>query len=152
MSPGTVADAGRWAERAAAALSGKGRRRGGAREAVVELLDEQSCALSVSEIRRKLEERRRGVSRASAYRIIDELEAVALLQRVEVGAGPTRYEAIRPGGGHHHHLLCKSCGALEPFTDAALERAIGRLSDRLAMRVSEHEIVIRGACRECLRR
>jgi Fur family ferric uptake transcriptional regulator len=60
-----------------------------------------------------------------------------------------RYEPVRHGPGHHHHLVCDQCGRLEPFTDEGLERAISRLSDRLPLRVSEHEIVIHGACRTC---
>jgi Fur family ferric uptake transcriptional regulator len=58
---------------------------------------------------------------------------------------------VRDGAGHHHHLVCERCGRLEPFSDAGIERAIARLSDRLPARVSEHEIVIRGSCEACLR-
>jgi Fur family ferric uptake transcriptional regulator len=60
-----------------------------------------------------------------------------------------RYEPVRRGHGHHHHLVCDHCGRLQPFTDDALERAIRRLSDRVPLRVSEHEIVIHGACETC---
>ena len=39
-----------WSEQALERLSGAGYRRGGAREAVIELLDEQPCALSALDI------------------------------------------------------------------------------------------------------
>jgi len=143
-----AADSVGWGERAREQLAAAGYRRGGARRAIVELLDEQPCALSAVEIRLALAGRRREVSRASVYRVMEELEDMGLLQRVDVG-GVVRYEAVRAGAGHHHHLLCEQCGRLEPFTDAGLERAINRLSERLPLRVSEHEIVIRGACRSC---
>jgi Fur family transcriptional regulator, ferric uptake regulator len=139
-----------WAERAAQALAEAGHRRGGARHAIIELLDEQACALSAVEIQDALSERRREVSRASVYRVMEELEEVGLLQRVEVGQGIVRYEPLRHGPGHHHHLVCEQCGRLQPFTDGALERAISRLSERVPLRVSEHEIVIRGACESCV--
>jgi Fur family transcriptional regulator, ferric uptake regulator len=138
-----------WAAQAAQALSDAGHRRGGARRAIVELLDEQACALSAVEIQDALSARKRDVSRASVYRVMDELEQVGFLQRVEVGDGVVRYEAARHGPGHHHHLLCQLCGRLEPFTDEALELAIDSLSERVPLRVSEHEIVIRGACESC---
>jgi Fur family ferric uptake transcriptional regulator len=138
-----------WAEHAARALIDAGYRRGGARRAILELLDEQPCALSAVEIQRRLSGRDRDVSRASVYRVMDELEHLGVLQRVEIGQGIVRYEPLRHGPGHHHHLVCDRCGRLEPFTDDGLERAIGRLSDRLPLRVSEHEIVIHGACRTC---
>lgn len=138
-----------WAAQAAQALSDAGYRRGGARRAILELLDEQPCALSAVEIEQALGERSREVSRASVYRVMDELEEIGLVQRVEVGQGIVRYEPVRHGHGHHHHLVCDHCGRLQPFTDDGLERAIRRLSERLPLRVSEHEIVIHGACETC---
>jgi Fur family transcriptional regulator, ferric uptake regulator len=143
------ADEHTWAASAARALSNAGYRRGGARRAILELLDEQTCALSAVEIERALSDRRREVSRASVYRVMDELEEIGLVQRVEIGQGIVRYEPVRHGHGHHHHLVCDHCGRLEPFTDEGLERAIRRLSERLPAKVSEHEIVLHGACEDC---
>jgi Fur family ferric uptake transcriptional regulator len=134
---------------AAKALTDAGYRRGGARRAILELLDEQSCALTAAQIQEALSKRKRDVSRSSVYRVMEELEEIGLLQRVEVGQGTVRYEAARGGPGHHHHLVCEHCGRLQPFTDDGLERAIRRLSERVPLRVSEHEIVIRGACDTC---
>jgi Fur family transcriptional regulator, ferric uptake regulator len=138
-----------WAEQAARALTAAGYRRGGARRAILELLDEQSCALSAIEIQDALTGRNREVSRASIYRVMEELEEIGLVQRVEVGRGVVRYEPARSGPGHHHHLVCDHCGRISPFTDAGLERAIRRVSDSLPLRVSEHEVVIHGACETC---
>jgi Fur family ferric uptake transcriptional regulator len=138
-----------WAQRAAQGLAEAGYRRGGARRAILELLDEQPCALTAVEIQRGLGERGRVVSRASVYRVMEELEELRLLQRVEVGRGVLRYEPARDGAGHHHHLVCERCGRLEPFRDEGLERAIRRVGERLPLRVFEHEIVLRGACRAC---
>lgn len=138
-----------WAASAVRALSDAGYRRGGARRAILELLDEQTCALSAVEIERALSDRRREVSRASVYRVMEELEEIGLVQRVEIGQGIVRYEPVRDGHGHHHHLVCDRCGRLEPFTDEGLERAIRRLSERLPVQVSEHEIVLHGACEDC---
>jgi Fur family transcriptional regulator, ferric uptake regulator len=140
-----------WAERASRALADAGYRRGGARRAILELLDEQACALSAQEIEHALGERSRAVSRASVYRVMEELEAVGVVQRLDLGQGIVRYEAVRHGPGHHHHLVCERCGRLEPFTDANLERAISRVSERVPLDVSVHEIVIRGECRVCAR-
>jgi Fur family ferric uptake transcriptional regulator len=138
-----------WAERAARALADAGYRRGGARRAILELLDEQACALSATEIEQALNSRNRDVSRASVYRVMDELGLIGLVQRVEIGQGIVRYEPIRQGPGHHHHLVCDDCGRLEPFTDEGLERAIRRLSGKVPLRVSEHQIVIHGSCSMC---
>jgi len=36
-----------------------------------------------------------------------------------------------------------------PFSDPGLEQAIDSLSRRVPLAVSEHEIVLHGACRDC---
>jgi Fur family ferric uptake transcriptional regulator len=141
--------AGGWAQHAARELARAGYRRGGARRAILELLGEQACALSVIDIRRELAGGGREVSRASIYRVIEELEELGLVQRVDVGGSAAMYEATRHGPGHHHHLVCERCGRIDPFTDEGLERAIRRLSERLPLRVHEHEVVIRGSCSDC---
>ncbi len=138
-----------WAQAADQALAGAGYRRGGARRAMLELLDEQACALSAIEIEEILRTRRRAVSRASIYRILEELDRLGVIQRVEIGQTMVRYEPVRAGSGHHHHLVCDHCGALRPFSDAELELAIKRLCDRVPLTVSDHEVVLHGACADC---
>jgi Fur family transcriptional regulator, ferric uptake regulator len=137
-----------WSEQALERLSGAGYRRGGAREAVIELLDEQPCALSALDIEDRLRARDgRRVGRASIYRVVDELVTLGLLSRVEVGDGVARYEPQRHG--HHHHLVCDGCGRLEPFEDEALERVIHRLGERVAFDVSDHDVTLHGTCATC---
>jgi Fur family ferric uptake transcriptional regulator len=148
MSPTAATDT--WADRAEATLAAAGRKRGGARRAVLELLGAQTCALTAVEIEQALGAAGRGVSRASVYRILDELERVGLVARVETGQAMVRFErAHDTGHEHHHHLVCDSCGVVMPFSDAALERAIAHISERVPLAVSEHEIVLHGSCRAC---
>ncbi len=141
-----------WTERAEATLAAAGHRRGGARRALLELLDGQECALTAVEIEDALRSQgksKRVVSRASVYRILDELEQLRLVQRVETGQAMVRYERVCEHNEHHHHLVCDECGVVMPFSDAGLERAIDKLSERVPLAVSEHEIVLHGACRDC---
>jgi Fur family ferric uptake transcriptional regulator len=138
-----------WAQHADRRLAEAGFRRGGARVAVIELLDRQACALSAYDIEDALRDSGRGAARASVYRVLDELVGLGLVTRVEVGQGSTRYEAARPGGHHHHHMVCDRCGDVTPFADEALERAVNRLSARVAFDVAEHEIVLHGECSDC---
>ena len=138
-----------WAEHAAEALGAAGYRRGAAREAVLELLDAQRCALSALDIEDALRARRRAASRASVYRILDQLEGLKLVQRVETGKSSVYYEPVRGEHLHHHHLVCDHCGRLEPFADEELEETIGKLSRRVSFDVSDHEVVLHGACDDC---
>ncbi len=138
-----------WAEHAQHVLSQTKHHTGAARRALLELLDTQACALSAIEIEDALRERGRPIGRASIYRILDELERIHLVQKLQVGQTMARYEPIRTGDGHHHHLVCDNCGTVTPFTDPTLEAAIKKLSGRVPMRVEEHEIVLHGACQDC---
>jgi Fur family ferric uptake transcriptional regulator len=138
-----------WGEHARASFDQDGHRNGGARNALIDLLASQPCALSALEIEDSLRHGERRVARASIYRILDLLQERGLVARLELGDAPARYERVEPGGDHHHHLLCDSCGHLVPFDDPDLERSIERLSDRLGFHAHGHEVVLRGACPAC---
>jgi Fur family ferric uptake transcriptional regulator len=139
-----------WAERATGALAAAGYRRGGARAALIALLDAQRCALSAAEIEDALRagDAARPVARASIYRILEELEALKLITRVEVGQGLARFEATR-AEGHHHHMVCDACGQVIPFEDPDLERSIQKLAEKVTFSVAEHDVVLHGACSDC---
>jgi Fur family transcriptional regulator, ferric uptake regulator len=139
-----------WAESAGSRLAAAGYRRGGARRAVVELLSEQECAVSALDIEDQLRANGRQIGRASVYRVLDELEALGLVTRLDLGTGTARYEVVDPAGErHHHHLLCDDCGDLVPFSDPELERVIGRVSQRLPYPVSGHDVTLHGSCASC---
>lgn len=138
-----------WATDAMAALDDAGYRRGGARRAVVELLDRQNCCLSAQEIFDGLRKARRPVGIASVYRALETLVDLRLVKRVDAGDGVARYEPAPVDGDHHHHLVCRDCGKVEAFTDPRLERAIDRVAGGLGYSVDEHEVVLTGACRDC---
>jgi Fur family ferric uptake transcriptional regulator len=139
----------RWVQIADERLTEAGFRRGGARSAVIALLDAQPCALSAYELEARLREEGRGVARASVYRILDELERLGLVTKLEVGQGIARYEPVRPGGDHHHHMVCARCGEVIPFADDELEATLDRVAERVTFDVDEHEIVLHGSCAAC---
>jgi Fur family ferric uptake transcriptional regulator len=146
----TRAQAPRWTAYAYERLADEGYRRGGGRAAVIDLLDSQECALSAQEIEDALRAGDRRVGRATVYRVLDELDALGLLGKVEIGDGVTRYESVYPGGAeHHHHFVCVNCGKLIPFVDDDLERAIRRVSRKEGFAVEAHDITLRGYCADC---
>jgi len=139
----------RWAEHALQRLHSAGFRRGGARSAVVELLDSEDCALTAHEIEERLRADGRTVARASVYRALEQLADLRLVGRLDVGQGMARYERLEPSGDHHHHMVCDSCGTVVPFEDPELERTMEQLSRRVSFAVDEHEVVLHGACGDC---
>ena len=137
-----------WSDEAVAALEAHGRS-GGARRAVIDLIGRQECCLTAQQIFDRLRSEGRRVGIATVYRVLDQLSERGLLQRVDVGAGTARYEAALPSGEHHHHLVCDGCGKVEAFADEELEAVIHKVERRTGYSVAGHDVVLRGACREC---
>jgi Fur family ferric uptake transcriptional regulator len=138
-----------WKEHAHAALRTSGARAGGARDAVIDYLARQDCCVSAQEVFDGLREGRRAVGIASVYRALDQLSDLGLVHRVELGHGVTRFEPASPDGDHHHHLVCDTCGKVDTFDDAAVEKALGRVATSHGYRLGGHDLVLRGACADC---
>jgi len=138
-----------WTERTLRTLHEAGYRNGFARRAVVELLGRQDCCLTAQEIFDGLRDDGRPVGIASIYRVLDLLTEKGLLQRIDLGGGVARYEAVRGHEEHHHHLVCDDCGRVEAFADDELERALDRVERRTGYSVAGHDVVLRGSCAAC---
>jgi Fur family ferric uptake transcriptional regulator len=150
ITPGGYTRQVAWTRFALGVLDDAGYRSGGARRAVVELLGRQNCCLSAQEIFDRLRAARRPVGIASVYRTLETLSELRLVKRVDAGDGIARYEPAAADGDHHHHLICRDCGKVEAFSDARLERAIDKVAGGLGYDVDEHEIVLTGACSDCM--
>ncbi len=137
-----------WSEEARAIVRRAGHNRGAARDALIELLSDQDCALSVAEIETRLGAQR-PVARASVYRAVELLHSLHLITRVDIGDGVARYERAAYDHSHHHHLVCDSCGVLIPFEDPGLEQAIDRVGAQLGFATTEHEVTLHGTCVRC---
>jgi Fur family ferric uptake transcriptional regulator len=140
---------GGWTDATLESLRAKGHRDGSARRAVIELLGRQDCCLTAQEIFDDLRGQGRTVGIASIYRTLDQLTRDGFLQRIDVGAGTSRFEPLHADGEHHHHLVCESCGKVEAFADEQLERALRKVEGRTGYSVAGHDVVLRGACRDC---
>ena len=138
-----------WSETALTRLREASGRSGGARRLVVECLGEHTCCLSAQELHDEVRGRGGNVGIASVYRALEGMDALGLVQRIDLGDGVTRFEPAHVDGDHHHHLVCDDCGKVEPFEDATLEAAIERVADGRGYAVAAHDVVLRGACEEC---
>ncbi len=138
-----------WSTHTLSRMRRAGYRSGGARTAVVSLLAEQDCCLTAQEIFDELRDSQRTVGIASVYRVLDLLSDMGLVQRIDIGGEPARYEPLYPSGEHHHHLVCDGCGRVVAFEDDGLERAIDELGERLGYSVDGHDVVLHGACGDC---
>jgi len=138
-----------WTDHALRTLAAAGHRDSRPRTEVLEAVASPDCAMTAREIAHLLRERGSTVGLASIYRALDLLDRLGLVHRVEVGEGVARYEPAYPSGEHHHHIVCDSCGAVVPFEDEALERAISRLSKRVDFAIAAHDVTLHGECPVC---
>jgi Fur family ferric uptake transcriptional regulator len=140
-----------WAEHARLELQRAGHRTGGARDEVLGLLADQDCCLSAQDIHGRLGAGGRRIGLASVYRALDVLGQLHLVHRVDVD-GVACYEPADPSGEHHHHAICDRCGKMDAFEDPELERLLQGVADRLGYASHGHDLVLRGACPDCLER
>ena len=133
----------RWLEHTDGVLRGAGLRASAGRTAVVELLGRQGCLLSAQEIADRLREEGSRGSTATIYRALETLHELGLVRRFDSGEGIARYEPVDPSGDHHHHVVLEDTGDVVPFSDEELERAIEGLGERLGMRVTSHDVILR---------
>jgi Fur family ferric uptake transcriptional regulator len=141
-----------WSEHALATLEREGFRAGAARTRVVAALARQNCCATAQEIADELRDDQGRVGIASVYRALEVLDRLGLVHRLDVGDGSARYEAAQPGGEHHHHVVCDRCGQVSPFEDERLEAAIHALAERVEHVIDAHDVVLRGACADCVQR
>lgn len=130
----------RWLELAEQRLRAAGYKAGAARTAVLDLLArEGSCLLAATEIVARVD----GVaSPASVYWSLETLHELGLVHRVD-GNGVARYEVADPDR-RHHHVVDVRTGEILAFEDAALERAIAAVAERLGLDLHGHDVVLRG--------
>lgn len=138
-----------WASDTIERLLAKGFRNGGARSAIIELLGRQDCCLTAQEIFDGLRAEGRRVGIASVYRTLEQLAKDGFVQRIDIGAGTSRFEPVHSDGKHHHHLVCDECGKVEAFADEELELALHKVERRTGYTVAGHDVVLRGVCTDC---
>jgi Fur family ferric uptake transcriptional regulator len=138
-----------WVAHVREELRRAGARSGAAREEVIACLARQDCCLSAQDLFDALRREGARVGIASVYRVLEQLSELALVHRVDLGDGVTRFEPALPGGEHHHHLVCDACGRVETFDDPALERRLEGVARVHGYVPRGHDLVLHGACAEC---
>lgn len=130
----------RWLHQTHARLADAGLRLGAARTRVVEhLAAGAQCLVSAAEVVDQLRAQR--VSQASVYRVLDELTRLGSLRRDVGPDGVARFEIADPLE-HHHHVVDATTGAITPFADHELERAIHAAAERLGIDMVRHEVTL----------
>ena len=133
---------------AIAALEDAGLRITEQRRQIVAAINRKNGGFTAEELATELANEFEGVGRATVYRTLKLLVEANVICKLALPDGTPMYSASRVE--HHHHSVCVSCGAVEEFRDATVERVLRSLAREIDGEIIGHrmEFYIRcGACR-----
>ena len=87
---------------------------------------------------------------ATVYRVLAQFEQAGILERSHFESGKAVYELNE--GKHHDHLICTSCGKVEEFYDAEIERRQQMIALDKGWVMQDHAMSLYGLCAECASR
>ena len=85
---------------------------------------------------------------ATVYRVLMQFEQAGILERSHFESGKAVYELNE--GSHHDHLVCTSCGKVEEFYDAEIERRQQLVTKNLGWVLQDHAMSLYGLCADCV--
>ena len=118
------------------------------REVIVDTFFRSDRHLSVDDLLRLAQKRRRDIGRTTVYRTLKLLQAAGLAQGLEL-QGETRFEREYKRQ-HHDHFICNSCHAIFEFSSPDIERIQDEIAADIGFVIDGHRHHIFGLCRRCV--
>ena len=84
---------------------------------------------------------------ATVYRVLTQFEQAGILIRSNFESGKAVYELNE--GQHHDHFVCTSCGKVEEFYDAEIEKRQQSIAQSKGWVVQDHSMALYGQCAAC---
>ena len=81
---------------------------------------------------------------ATVYRVLMQFEQAGLLSRNHFESGKAVFELNE--GKHHDHLVCVTCGRVEEFYDAEIEKRQMKVAKDHGFSIHEHSLQIYADC------
>lgn len=86
------------------------------------------------------------ISRATVYRILNQLADEGIMQRIHISATADRYDCRLE---HHYHMRCNKCGQVVDIDVPVMEDPFDQISQPAGCKITGHEIVFFGFCPDC---
>ena len=103
--------------------------------------------MTAEDVFRVLLEERSDIGLATVYRVLTQYEQAGILIRSNFESGKAVYELNE--GQHHDHFVCTSCGKVEEFYDAEIEKRQQSIAKSKGWVVHDHSMALYGQCAEC---
>ncbi|RZL64112.1 MAG: ferric iron uptake transcriptional regulator [Variovorax sp.] len=106
--------------------------------------------MTAEDVFRVLLNERSDIGLATVYRVLTQFEQAGILERSHFESGKAVYELNE--GTHHDHLICTSCGKVEEFYDAEIERRQQMIAKDKGWILQDHAMSLYGLCGDCASR
>ena len=103
--------------------------------------------MTADDVFRVLMEGGSDIGLATVYRVLSQFEQAGLLVRSHFESGRAVYEL--DGGEHHDHLVCVTCGKVEEFFDAQIEKRQQAIAQERGWLLQDHAMSLYGVCAAC---
>lgn len=90
---------------------------------------------------------RSDIGLATVYRVLTQFEQAGILSRSNFESGKAVYELNE--GHHHDHFVCTSCGKVDEFFDAEIEKRQQIVAKAKGWTVQDHAMSLYGMCADC---
>lgn len=91
------------------------------------------------------------LDRATVYRTVEVFEKTGIVERLQI-SWKYKIELTGAFSHHHHHLTCTNCGLIIALSeDLIIEDRLEELAKLYKFQADNHQIEIRGLCRDCQR-
>ncbi len=114
------------------------------------LLEHEKDHLSAEEVFLLVKERFPEIGMATVYRVLDLLNELQIVQKVNFGDGAARFDLRAANSPHlHHHLICTRCGSVEEIMEDWLVALEKRVEREYGFTVTDHRLDFQGVCSAC---
>jgi Fur family ferric uptake transcriptional regulator len=112
---------------------------------ILELFEKSSVRhLAAEDVYRVLMKDGLDIGLATVYRVLTQFEQAGLLKRHHFESGKAVFELN--DSSHHDHLVCLTCGRVEEFYDAEIEKRQNRVARDRGFSIREHSLALYADC------
>jgi Fur family transcriptional regulator, ferric uptake regulator len=112
---------------------------------ILELFEKSTVRhLSAEDVYRVLMKDGLDIGLATVYRVLTQFEQAGLLQRHHFESGKAVFELN--DSSHHDHLVCLTCGRVEEFYDAEIEKRQLKIAKERGFAITEHALYLYADC------
>jgi Fur family ferric uptake transcriptional regulator len=135
----------------ASALDEAGLRQTRPRRAIAEeiaRLAAEDADFTIEDLWRNVRAHSPHIGRATAFRTVEILVELGILDRITFANGSERYHSAH-GESHHHHLTCESCHKVVEFVTCLPSSLLDQVAREAGFTLLGHRIDLYGRCPQC---